>query len=82
LTIEIIKSYASDRKDIKWVSEKYSGQSNAMNKGINLSKGELISFFNVGDYYSIGCLNIVLEILNHNGSIPKRGEEFTNTLNL
>ena len=62
-TIEIIKSYASNRQDIKWISERDSGQSDAMNKGIRLASGDYISFLNVDDYYSKGTFIRVIQIL-------------------
>ncbi len=68
-TVEIINSYALKRNDIKWISEKDSGQSNAMNKGIRLSSGEYISFLNVDDFYSKGTFKQVTEILSKNKTI-------------
>ena len=63
-TKEIIDAYAQKYPHIRFLSEKDSGQSNAMNKGINLAQGEFISFLNVDDFYEKGALNEVLEILN------------------
>ncbi len=61
-TVDIIKNYAKKYKHIRWISEKDKGQSDAMNKGINLAKGEIISFLNVDDYYEPNVLNLVLKI--------------------
>lgn len=58
-TTDIIKSYASKYKHIKWLSEKDEGQSDAMNKGISLAKGSVISFLNVDDYYYPNVFNLV-----------------------
>jgi len=68
-TKEVIESYASKNSSIRWVSEKDEGQSDAMNKGIQLAKGKYISFLNVDDYYSDGCLNEVCQLLAKNPSI-------------
>lgn len=68
-TVDILRSYASLRNDIKWISEKDSGQSDAMNKGIRLSSGEYISFLNVDDYYSKGTFRQVTELLTKNQTI-------------
>lgn len=68
-TKDVIERYASKNSSIRWVSEKDKGQSDAMNKGIQLAKGEYISFLNVDDYYSAGCLNEVCQILKSNPSI-------------
>jgi glycosyltransferase involved in cell wall biosynthesis len=68
-TKEVIAQYAKDFPCIRWVSEKDRGQSEAMNKGITLAKGKYISFLNVDDYYSEGCLNEMYQILTQNPDI-------------
>lgn len=59
-TIEIIKQYADSYAHIRWISEKDNGQSDAMNKGILLSKGNVIAALNVDDFYEPDVLNKVL----------------------
>lgn len=61
-TAEIVKDWAAKHAHIRLISEKDKGQSDAMNKGIHLAKGEIISFLNVDDYYEENVLNRVLEI--------------------
>jgi glycosyltransferase involved in cell wall biosynthesis len=61
-TIHIVKSYADHHPHIKWISEKDSGQSNAMNKGISLAEGRILNILNVDDYYQPGVLNKIAEI--------------------
>ncbi len=68
-TVDVIAGYAKIHASITWISEKDKGQSDAMNKGIKLAKGKYISFLNVDDYYSSGCLQEVTEILTKNPSI-------------
>lgn len=68
-TKEVIAQYAKDNIRIRWVSEKDQGQSDAMNKGIALANGKYISFLNVDDFYSDGCLNEVSQILFQNPEI-------------
>ncbi len=46
-TVNILKKY----EHLKWVSEKDSGQSNALNKGFRKAKGEIIGWLNSDDYY-------------------------------
>ena len=65
-TIELIKEYASKHAHITWVSEKDKGQSDAMNKGLKLAKGNYISFLNVDDFYSKNTLSKVLSIFQEN----------------
>lgn len=63
-TVEIIEEYAAKYSHIRWVSEPDRGQSDAMNKGIAMSKGEIISFLNVDDYYEPNILNRILELFD------------------
>lgn len=61
-SLEIIKQYAEVHPHIRWISEKDKGQSDAMNKGIAMAKGEILAILNVDDYYEPNVLNRVLEI--------------------
>jgi len=61
-TVDIIKRYASVYPHIRWVSEKDSGQSDAMNKGVAMARGDVLGFLNVDDYYNPGVLNCVAEL--------------------
>ncbi|TFI55181.1 glycosyltransferase [Mastigocladus laminosus UU774] len=61
-TVEIIKEYAQKYPHIRWISEKDKGQSDAMNKGIAMARGEILSILNVDDYYEKNVLNRVSEI--------------------
>lgn len=48
-TLDIIKEFVQNYADIyeiKWISEKDDGIYDAMNKGFNLSSGDIIAFFN------------------------------------
>lgn len=67
-TVAIIQQYAEQYPHIRWISEKDRGQSDAMNKGIALAKGDVLSFLNVDDYYEKGVLNTVVE---HFRTLPK-----------
>ena len=48
-TIDIIKKY--EDKIAYWVSEKDKGIYDAMNKGINISKGDIIGIINADDFF-------------------------------
>jgi len=61
-TVNVIKEYAKKHSHIKWVSEKDSGQSNAMNKGIAMASGELLGFLNVDDYYEDGVFTKAISL--------------------
>ncbi len=61
-TVEVIEYYAQNYPHIRWISEKDKGQSDAMNKGIGMAKGEILSFLNVDDFYQAEALNSVCKI--------------------
>ncbi len=46
-TIEILKKYPH----LQWISEKDRGQSEALNKGLRKTQGEIIAWINSDDYY-------------------------------
>ncbi|MEO8399398.1 MAG: glycosyltransferase, partial [Ignavibacteriaceae bacterium] len=56
-TIEIIKKYEPWIK--YWISEKDSGQSEALNKGILHCEGEIFNWLNSDDYYSKDCFKLI-----------------------
>jgi glycosyltransferase involved in cell wall biosynthesis len=68
-TLSIIQEYTTQFPSIRLVSEKDSGQSDAMNKGLKKARGEFVSFLNVDDFYSEGVLNEVVSLLNNDSSI-------------
>jgi glycosyltransferase involved in cell wall biosynthesis len=55
-TVEILKSYGSK---IRWVSEKDKNQSDALNKGFRMAKGEIIAWLNTDDLYEDGALKTI-----------------------
>lgn len=65
-TIEIIKSYSKifEEKGIryKYISEKDKGIYDAMNKGIKLSRGNLIGIINSDDWYENDALENIMQI--------------------
>lgn len=62
-TVDIIQQHAQAHEHIRWVSERDQGQSDAMNKGISMAKGEFIGFLNVDDEYDPGVLNRIYQII-------------------
>lgn len=65
-TVEILESYG-DR--IKWASEKDKGQTDAVNKGIRLSTGDIIGWLNSDDIYYPGTFESVMRIFEQNPQI-------------
>ena len=46
-TVDILKKYPH----LIWISEKDRGQADALNKGLALSKGDIVGWINSDDYY-------------------------------
>jgi glycosyltransferase involved in cell wall biosynthesis len=63
-TVEEIERLTLGIIMIRWISESDKGQSDAMNKGIKMARGEYISFLNVDDFYSDGALNDVMPLIS------------------
>ncbi len=57
-TIEILTKY---RSRLTWVSEKDRGQSDAVNKGVNMAAAEIIGWLNSDDVYLPGTLQKVYD---------------------
>lgn len=66
-TKEIARKYSAEFPHIRFYSEKDSGQSDAMNKGIHKATGRFVTFLNADDYFEPGALRYVLEQLNKFG---------------
>ncbi len=62
-TLDILKKYG---RKIKWLSEKDKGQTDAINKGLRMSKGNIISYLNSDDTYEPGVLHKVAKIFTNN----------------
>ena len=56
----ILKKYEDK---IKIISEIDSGQSDALNKGLNYATGDIIGWINSDDYYEKGLLKILSNTL-------------------
>ena len=56
-TVDILKKYPH----LKWISEKDSGQSDAMNKAFDMSTGDIIAYLNVDDYFQRGAFFKIAE---------------------
>jgi glycosyltransferase involved in cell wall biosynthesis len=61
-TREILGRYPN----IRWVSEPDEGLSDALNKGIRMSTGEIIGWCNADDLYLPGTLTVVNELFEQN----------------
>jgi glycosyltransferase involved in cell wall biosynthesis len=60
-SVSVIKKY--EQHFAYWVSENDSGQSEAINKGIQKATGDVFNWINADDYYEPGALKKVAEIM-------------------
>ena len=65
-TLDILKRYENR---IKWVSEKDKGQSDAINKGIALATGDILTYLNADDSIEPGCLKKVADYFSKNTAV-------------
>ncbi|MEM7725900.1 MAG: glycosyltransferase family 2 protein [Cyanobacteria bacterium P01_A01_bin.45] len=65
-TVEILKRYD---KQINWVSEPDKGQTDAVNKGISKTTGEIIAWINSDDIYYPGTFKAVEEVFTANPEV-------------
>ena len=58
-TLKVLERYSGQ---LKWVSEKDDGQTNAINKGLRMASGEILAYLNADDMYLPGTL---LKVARH-----------------
>jgi glycosyltransferase involved in cell wall biosynthesis len=63
-TVDLLEE--RDDPDLKWVSEPDRGQTDAVNKGIERSRGELIAWLNADDTYVPAAVDGAIAHLEHN----------------
>jgi GT2 family glycosyltransferase len=66
-SLKIIKKYAG--RLAFWVSEKDSGQAEAINKGLMRAKGEIIAWLNSDDYYLPGAISAAVKTFQNNRDV-------------
>jgi len=66
-SVEIIKKYAD--KLAWWVSEKDSGQAEAINKGFSRARGEIVAWLNSDDYYLPGAVSAAVKTFQQNPDV-------------
>jgi glycosyltransferase involved in cell wall biosynthesis len=60
-SVDILKSYGDQ---FFWVSASDEGQTDAINKGMNLAKGEILAYLNSDDMLLPGTINKVVDFFN------------------
>ena len=62
-TVDIIKKYVDIDNRIRFISEPDDGIYDAMNKGIKMTSGNIISLLNSDDYYEINALKKIADYI-------------------
>jgi len=66
-TLDIIRKYKNKYSDkLKYISEEDKGIYDAMNKGIKMSRGEIIGILNSGDWYDKNTIQKIVDNYNKN----------------
>src|SRR5690606_5120707 len=58
-TVEILKSLNDPR--VRWISERDAGQPDALNKGLRMTRGEIVTFINSDDLLLPGAVRFAAE---------------------
>lgn len=68
-TLEILKKYSNIpeyKNKFSWISENDKGQTNAINKGLKMARGQWFAWLNADDYYEKNALTTVAETIKSN----------------
>jgi glycosyltransferase involved in cell wall biosynthesis len=70
-TVALLRNVADDAEsaNVRWISETDSGQSDALNKGFRLAKGEIIGWLNSDDRYRAGCFEHIVQAFAENPEV-------------
>lgn len=66
-SVDVIKNYKDRLRG--WVSEKDSGQAEAINKGLRLTTGEILAWLNSDDYYLPGVISAAAKVFEDNPEV-------------
>jgi glycosyltransferase involved in cell wall biosynthesis len=70
-TVEVLQNFQANKVslNITWISERDTGQSEALNKGFRKATGDIIGWLNADDRYRIGCFEQVAKMFEDNPSL-------------
>jgi glycosyltransferase involved in cell wall biosynthesis len=70
-TIGLLRDQATseEHQNMFWISERDSGQSEALNKGSRRAKGEIVGWLNSDDRYRAGCFDHIIQAFEDNPEV-------------
>jgi glycosyltransferase involved in cell wall biosynthesis len=70
-TVDLLRNRVKNKDDwnMFWISERDSGQSEALNKGFRWAKGEIIGWLNSDDRYRVGCFEHIIQAFEDNPKV-------------
>lgn len=70
-TVELLRDLTTNGKqhNVSWVSERDSGQSEALNRGFRQAKGDIIGWLNSDDRYRAGCFERIVQAFEDNPGV-------------
>ena len=66
-SVEVIKKYADQLA--YWISERDSGQAEAINKGFARANGEILAWLNSDDYYMLNTISVAVRCFEQNPDV-------------
>ena len=66
-SVEVIKKYADQLA--YWISERDSGQAEAINKGFARANGEVLAWLNSDDYYMLNTISVAVRCFEQNPDV-------------
>src|SRR3712207_3017954 len=63
------KKWLEQTDGIQWVSEKDNGMYDALNKGLQLAKGEIVAHLNADEQYLPGTLQFVVDFFDRHPEV-------------
>ena len=70
-TVDLLRNQivTAKRQSMYWISERDTGQSEALNKGFRRAKGEIIGWLNSDDRYRIGSFDRIVQAFEENPEV-------------
>lgn len=70
-TVEVLKRYSllPGEVTLRWISEPDRGQSDALNKGFRMARGQIVGWLNSDDLYRPDCFRAVLQSFQQNPAV-------------